>query len=67
MPRTADHDARRTQIIDAVRGLVASDGPEAATMSRIAASAGVSAGLVQHYYASKDVLLADAYDRTLQV
>lgn len=67
MPRTADHDARRTQIIDAVRGLVASDGPEAATMSRIAASAGVSVGLVQHYYASKDVLLADAYDRTLQV
>lgn len=61
MPRTADHDARRRQIATAVARIVAADGFDAATVARVAASAGVSVGLVQHYFASKDELLLFAY------
>ncbi|TDE08270.1 TetR/AcrR family transcriptional regulator [Jiangella asiatica] len=63
MPRTADHDARRRQIAAAVVGVVAADGFDAATVARVAAEAGVSVGLVQHYFASKDELLLFAYQQ----
>lgn len=63
MPRTADHDARRRQIAAAVVRVVASDGFDAATVARVAARAGVSVGLVQHYFAKKDDLLLFAYQQ----
>lgn len=61
MARTADHDARRRQIADAVRGVLAAEGFEAATVARVAREAGVSVGLVQHYFASKDALLVHTH------
>ncbi|PSL02378.1 TetR family transcriptional regulator [Haloactinopolyspora alba] len=65
MPRTADHDARRAQIAAAVVRLVAGDGLDAATVARVAAEAGVSVGLVQHYFPAKDDMLLFAYERVM--
>ncbi|GAA1693912.1 TetR/AcrR family transcriptional regulator [Glycomyces endophyticus] len=63
MPRTADHELRRTQMAAAVHRLIAHDGLDAATMAAVAREAGFSVGLVQHYFASKDELLLFAYER----
>ncbi len=65
MPRTADHDARRAQICDGVRASAHQLGLVSVTMSSAARSAGVSVGLVQHYYNSKEALLVDTLDRVL--
>ncbi|THV33510.1 TetR/AcrR family transcriptional regulator [Glycomyces buryatensis] len=64
MPRTADHDVRRTQIAGAVHRLIAHAGLDAATMAAVAREADMSVGLVQHYFRSKDDLLLFAYRRT---
>jgi AcrR family transcriptional regulator len=61
MPRVSDHDARRRQVAAAVAGLVASDGLDGVTVARTAASAGMSVGLVQHYFATKDDMLLFAF------
>jgi AcrR family transcriptional regulator len=63
MPRTADHERRRAQIAEAVHRLIAHDGLDAATMAAVAREAGISVGLVQHYFPSKDDLLLFAYRR----
>lgn len=57
MARTADHDARRRQIVTGVRVVARRDGLGQVTMAKAASAAGVSVGLVQHYFASKDELL----------
>ncbi|TQL67516.1 TetR family transcriptional regulator [Nocardioides albertanoniae] len=64
MTRTADHDARRAQITSGVRTLALTSGLGAVTVAGTAKAAGVSVGLVQHYYDSKEALLADTL-RTL--
>ncbi|WP_052850869.1 TetR/AcrR family transcriptional regulator [Streptomyces avicenniae] len=61
MPRTADHDERRRQIAEAVCALVADHGLDAVTVARTAATAGMSVGLVQHYFRSKDEMLLHAF------
>ncbi|OLF11668.1 hypothetical protein BLA60_12100 [Actinophytocola xinjiangensis] len=57
------HEQRRAQIAEAVERLVAAGGLDGATVARTAAEAGVSVGLVQHYFASKDDMLRYAYTR----
>ncbi|GAB2586968.1 TetR family transcriptional regulator [Paractinoplanes abujensis] len=61
MARTADHDARRQQVAEAVERLVASEGYDAVTVAKTAAAAGISVGLVQHYFPSKDDMLLHAF------
>lgn len=65
MPRTADHDARRAQITTGVRELALTSGLGSVTVAGTAKAAGVSVGLVQHYYDSKESLLADTLSRLL--
>lgn len=65
MARTADHDARRAQICDGVCAVALSDGLRAVTVSRAAAAAGISVGLVQHYFPAKEDLLVATYERLL--
>ncbi|OLF18492.1 TetR/AcrR family transcriptional regulator [Actinophytocola xanthii] len=60
------HLARRRQVADAVERLIAERGFEGVTMARAAAEAGVSVGLVQHYFSSKDDLLRYAYTRVTE-
>ncbi|MGI5120006.1 TetR/AcrR family transcriptional regulator [Marinactinospora thermotolerans] len=62
MPRTADHEERRRQIAGAVRELISEHGLDAVTVARTAAAAGMSVGLVQHYFRSKDEMLLHAFN-----
>lgn len=57
MPRHADHDARRLQMAEAVCRLAARNGLEGVTLRQVAAEAGVSMGMVQHYFKTKDQIL----------
>ncbi|GAA1040362.1 TetR/AcrR family transcriptional regulator [Virgisporangium ochraceum] len=61
MPRVSDHDARRRQVAAAVAGLVDTEDLDGVTVARTAAAAGISVGLVQHYFATKDDMLLFAY------
>lgn len=53
--------ARREALIAATQGLVAEGGAAAATVRAIAARAGVTPGLIRHYFGSKDDLTRAAY------
>ncbi|TDE33768.1 TetR family transcriptional regulator C-terminal domain-containing protein [Actinomadura sp. 6K520] len=61
MPRIADHEQRRRQIAAAVCDLIAEDGFDRVTVARTAAAAGISVGLVQHYFRTKDEMLLHAF------
>lgn len=63
MPRTADHGARRAQIIDGLVRVAGRDGLHAVTMRSVAAEAGVSLRLVQYYFESKARLMSAALER----
>jgi AcrR family transcriptional regulator len=62
MPKKVDHRARRTTIAEAAWQVASRGGIEAVTMRNVAAAAGMSLGQVQHYFTTKDELLAHAYD-----
>jgi AcrR family transcriptional regulator len=58
-------EQRREQLIDAAVAVVASHGYQAATADVIARRAGVSKGLLWHYFADRDDLLEQAALHTL--
>jgi AcrR family transcriptional regulator len=60
MPKKVDHDARRRLIADALMQVAAEQGLEAVSLRHVAAAAGVSAGMVQHYFRTKDEMMAFA-------
>ncbi|HEX6355048.1 TetR/AcrR family transcriptional regulator [Actinophytocola sp.] len=62
MPKKVDHFSRRASIAAAVWQLMARGGLEAVSMRHVAAGAGMSLGQVQHYFPTKDELLAFAYE-----
>lgn len=57
MPKKVDHRARRTLIADALMRVAAHRGLEAVSLRHVATEAGVSAGMVQHYFATKDEMM----------
>jgi len=59
--RREPEDKRREAMIAAALDLVAEGGAQAATVRAIADRAGVSPGLIRHYFASKGDLTRDAY------
>lgn len=59
--RREAEDKRREALIAAALDLVASGGSQAATVRAIADRAGVSPGLIRHYFTSKDDLTREAY------
>ncbi|QNS08404.1 TetR/AcrR family transcriptional regulator [Streptomyces xanthii] len=61
MPRVADHTMRRRQIAEAVCALISESGLDAVTVARTASRAGMSVGLVQHYFRTKDEMLLHAF------
>ncbi|MCA0155830.1 TetR/AcrR family transcriptional regulator [Tsukamurella sp. M9C] len=63
MPRTVDHEVRRSQLADALARVAARDGLHAVSMRSVAAEAGVSLRLVQYYFDSKEHLLIGAMRR----
>jgi len=61
MPRHVDHDARRLEIAEIAAALIASHGPDGASLRALAAAAGWSTTAVTHYFAHKRELLQHAY------
>lgn len=59
--RREGEEKRREDLIAAAVQLVADGGTEAATVRAIAQRAGVTPGLIRHYFASKDELTRTAY------
>jgi betaine-aldehyde dehydrogenase len=64
LPRDEAEDARRVQLIDVTVDSLAEVGYVGTTLAEIARRAGVSPGLVAHYFGDKDGLLEAAF-RTL--
>jgi AcrR family transcriptional regulator len=54
---------RREMLVDATLRCLADASVDRLSVRAIAAEAGVSVGLMNHHYASKDALVADAYQR----
>ena len=67
MPRpiASDHDEKRGLILKAAAKVFATDGFARASMSRIAAEAGISKANLYHYWGSKDALVFDILDAYL--
>lgn len=57
MPKVVDHQQRRSQIAAALLTVLSRDGLEGASLRHVATEAGVTAGMVQHYFPSKDSML----------
>lgn len=62
MPKVVDHEERRRLIARAFQDHVAEHGVAATSYARVAASAGISVGLIQHYFADRHALVEHAYD-----
>lgn len=62
MPKIVDHEQRRAQIARAFQQQVADHGFAAASYAKVAAAAGVSVGLIQHYFENRQDLLEHAFD-----
>ncbi|WP_180967261.1 TetR/AcrR family transcriptional regulator [Zhihengliuella halotolerans] len=61
MPRSSDHEERRTLIATAFQRLLAEEGPTATSLARVAREAQVSVGSIQHYFADRQALLHFSY------
>lgn len=59
--RRESQEQRREALIAAALELMAEGGPQAATVRAIAERAGITAGLIRHYFQSKDDLTRAAY------
>lgn len=60
MPKQVDHQQRKTLIADALMTVAAERGLEAMSVRHVAAVAGVTTGMVQHYFRSKDEMVVFA-------
>jgi AcrR family transcriptional regulator len=60
MPKSIDWNARRQQLGEAVLGVLAREGAENLTLRNVAAKAGWSVGVVQHYFKDRDELVGFA-------
>lgn len=58
-----DPDERRQALTQAALRCLAEEGAERTSIRRISREAGVSVGLVNHHYHSKEALIADVYEQ----
>ncbi|PRX50212.1 TetR family transcriptional regulator [Prauserella shujinwangii] len=64
MPKIVNRDERRREIAEALLRVIANAGIEAVSVRSVAAEAGISAGAVQKYFATKEDLLRFAFTLT---
>lgn len=62
MPKRVDHEQRRGEIAVALMRVAARDGLEGISLRHVAAEAGVTSGMVQHYFPTKDAMMHFAMD-----
>jgi AcrR family transcriptional regulator len=60
MPKIVDHDERRAHVGEAVWRVIATRGADAVTVREVALEAGVSPGILSHYFASRQQMLLHA-------
>ncbi|MFG2141219.1 TetR/AcrR family transcriptional regulator [Streptomyces sp. NPDC048650] len=60
MPKKVDHEARRREISEALWRIASTHGLDGASLRDVAAEAGISLGRLQHYFRTKDEMLAFA-------
>jgi AcrR family transcriptional regulator len=60
VPRKVDHRERRELLADALMQLAAARGLQEVSLRHVAAQAGVSTGMVQHYFRTKDEMMTFA-------
>ncbi|WP_156757765.1 TetR/AcrR family transcriptional regulator [Actinokineospora pegani] len=60
------HELRRGQVAEAVTRLIAVHGFDGVTVAKTAVEAGVSVGMVQHYFSTKDDMVRYAYTRVTE-
>ncbi|CAM3732060.1 TetR/AcrR family transcriptional regulator [Tsukamurella ocularis] len=60
MPKQVDHEERRAEIDRVVWTIIAEDGIAAVTLRAIAARGGISMGRVQHYFPTREAIVAHA-------
>lgn len=65
MPKVVDHELRRSQVAQAMWRVIGKHGIEGASIRRIAAEAGISIGLVQHYFSTKEQLERFAFEHMI--
>ncbi len=64
--RAHDYEAKRDHLLHTAAALFARHGYDRTSLAMIGEAAGVSKGLVYHYYADKDAVLADIIGRHLR-
>jgi AcrR family transcriptional regulator len=62
MPKRVDPEERRRSIADALMRVASSRGLEAVSLRHVAEEAGATAGLVQHYFRTKDEMMLFALE-----
>lgn len=62
MPKVVDHNERRTRIAEALLRVAGERGLEAVSLRHVATEAGVTSGMVQHYFRTKDEMMAFALE-----
>lgn len=62
MPKKIDHQARRLELTEALWRITRREGWDAISLRKVAAEAGVSMGMVQHYFTTKDEMLRFAIE-----
>jgi AcrR family transcriptional regulator len=60
LPKVVDHDAKRLEIVMAAWRVIAAGGLAGATIRQIAREAGCSNGVLAHYFADRDDIVASA-------
>jgi AcrR family transcriptional regulator len=63
MPKKVDHEQRRAMIANAAARCIAEQGLQGATMRAIAQGSGVSKGIVEHYFADREAVIAAALEQ----
>ena len=66
VPKVVDVEGRRRELSDALWRIVLRDGMHAVTVRSVAAEAGVSPGMVQHYFRTQDELIEFAMGEALE-
>jgi AcrR family transcriptional regulator len=60
VPKIVDHEQRRAELVEALWRVIATGGMEAVTIRSVAAQAGWSRGIVEHYFRDRDELVLHA-------
>ena len=67
MPKIADKQQRRGEIVDAAIRVILRDGLAGASMRVVAREAGCTIGMINHWFSSRDDLVEATFDRAMQV